>query len=336
MSDRQTLTDGGIRQFGNRAGTSPLVDTPSTLQAPDDTPSGSIGSLHRHQNGDYFPSPEAYHRRPHGKGRAQPGNEEADYPDDDASSVSAMSEAPTMTSERSLSTTSSYSYAMMGPPQTQIVRSSSLNQNQQPNNAVATRSRWQNLVIEAGVTAGGIGAAVSEESMKSLKYCLHWLHYATAHLDHQVGILRDFILSFSSVHRHDSLIRSTEDSRAAEILNGIKRDVVETIRKVVDVVSTYAGSALPEQAKRYVRSSILGLPERWTRAMQELPPAEGSEQGAAATAQQSSNGRSQPQPQPMGPTQAAAERTLTFAVESLDMLRGVLGIFTDSVERADA
>jgi hypothetical protein len=187
-----------------------------------------------------------------------------------------------------------------------------LNQNQQPNNAVATRSRWQNLVIEAGVTAGGIGAAVSEESMKSLKYCLHWLHYATAHLDHQVGILRDFILSFSSVHRHDSLIRSTEDSRAAEILNGIKRDVVETIRKVVDVVSTYAGSALPEQAKRYVRSSILGLPERWTRAMQELPPAEGSEQGAAATAQQSSNGQSQPQPQPMGPTQAAAERTLTF------------------------
>ena len=35
-------------------------------------------------------------------------------------------------------------------------------------------------------------------------------------------------------------------------------------------------------------------------------------------------------------THNAAERTLTFAVESLDMLRGVLGIFTDSVERADA
>jgi hypothetical protein len=40
---------------------------------------------------------------------------------------------------------------------------------------IVARSRWQNLMIEAGMTAGGIGAAVSEESMKSLKYCLQWL-----------------------------------------------------------------------------------------------------------------------------------------------------------------
>lgn len=233
-----------------------------------------------------------------------------------------------MHSEMSLSTTSTYSYAMTGPPQTQIVRSSS-----------ASRSRWQNLVIEAGVTAGGIGAAVSEESMKSLKYCLHWLHYATAHLDHQVGVLRDFILSLSSQHRSNALVRS-EDSRAAEILNGIKRDVVETIRKVVDVVSKYAGAALPEQARRYVRSSILGLPERWAQAMQGVPNqpilaanANGTETGASSGPD---NEADRQQATPMGTTQAAAERTLTFAVESLDMLRGVLNIFNDSVERADA
>ena len=33
----------------------------------------------------------------------------------------------------------------------------------------APRSRWQALVIEAGLTAGGIGAAVSEEGLKSLR-----------------------------------------------------------------------------------------------------------------------------------------------------------------------
>lgn len=229
-----------------------------------------------------------------------------------------------MHSEMSLSTTSTYSYAMTGPPQTQIVRSSS-----------AVRSRWQNLVIEAGVTAGGIGAAVSEESMKSLKYCLHWLHYATAHLDHQVGILRDFILSLSSQHRSNALVRS-EDSRAAEILNGIKRDVVETIRKVVDVVSTYAGAALPEQARRYVRSSILGLPERWAQAMQGLPNQQGIEAASAGSEPVAANGVDGEADASMSTTHAAAERTLTFAVESLDMLRGVLNIFNDSVERADA
>lgn len=204
------------------------------------------------------------------------------------------------------------------------------------------RSRWQNLVIEAGVTAGGIGAAVSEESMKSLKYCLHWLHYATAHLDHQVGILREFILSLSSHHRNDALMRS-EDARAASILDGIKRDVVETIRKVVDVVSTYAGAALPEQAKRYVRSSILGLPEKWARAMQGQERATIGETNGQEPAVAGRTGSEHTQSEDdvstsdaPNSTQNAAERTLTFAVESLDMLRGVLGIFNDSVDRADA
>ena len=36
---------------------------------------------------------------------------------------------------------------------------------------VASRSKWQAMLLEAG----GIGAAVSEESMKRLQYCLHWL-----------------------------------------------------------------------------------------------------------------------------------------------------------------
>jgi hypothetical protein len=36
---------------------------------------------------------------------------------------------------------------------------------------VVQRSRWQAVLLEAG----GIGAAVSEESMRRLKYCLQWL-----------------------------------------------------------------------------------------------------------------------------------------------------------------
>jgi Transcription factor Opi1 len=36
---------------------------------------------------------------------------------------------------------------------------------------VINRSKWQAVLLEAG----GIGAAVSEESMKRLKYCLQWL-----------------------------------------------------------------------------------------------------------------------------------------------------------------
>ena len=42
---------------------------------------------------------------------------------------------------------------------------------QNSNRQVVPRSRWQTVLLEAG----GIGAAVSEESMRRLRYCLQWL-----------------------------------------------------------------------------------------------------------------------------------------------------------------
>ncbi|GAA5968366.1 hypothetical protein JCM21900_002392 [Sporobolomyces salmonicolor] len=240
------------------------------------------------------------------------------------------------------------------------------------------RSRWQTVLVEAG----GLGAAVSEESLKSLRYCLQWLLYATAHLDHQISVLRDFILSLRAHNRtHPSGPSGSAQSSDALVaasasahLSQIKHDVVETIRKVVEVVSKYAGAALPEQAKRYVKQSILGLPVKWASAI------EGKGRGRSGSATSTSTvgrGRrdeseggtprcermddsyfpggssSAPSSKPaqgqhdgreddegddiaLGPTEDAADRVLTFAVESLDMLRSVTSIFGESVEKAEA
>ena len=46
-------------------------------------------------------------------------------------------------------------------------------------------------------------------------------------------------------------------------LMDVKRDIVHTIRQAVDVVSKYAGGALPEPARTRVRGFILTLPQRW-------------------------------------------------------------------------
>lgn len=46
-----------------------------------------------------------------------------------------------------------------------------LPENSEEQQQVVQRSRWQAVLLEAG----GIGAAVSEESMRRLKYCLQWL-----------------------------------------------------------------------------------------------------------------------------------------------------------------
>ncbi|WAQ88378.1 hypothetical protein PtA15_9A505 [Puccinia triticina] len=203
-------------------------------------------------------------------------------------------------------------------------------------------SRWQNMLVEAGVTAGGIGAAVSEESMKSLQYCLQWLHYATVHLDHQITVLRDFIHSLNvgaspeSYGRSDARRESESEleteaeglekrmvtAAAAGRLAGIKTEVVETIRKVVAVVSRYAGIGLPEPAKQFVRTTILGLPLRWADAIQ---PSLSAPSAHPPLGRNSKNA-----------TLLAAGRVLTFAVESLDMLKALTAIFSESVERADA
>ncbi|GJN92099.1 hypothetical protein Rhopal_005128-T1 [Rhodotorula paludigena] len=223
------------------------------------------------------------------------------------------------------------------------------------------RSRLQTVLLEAG----GLGAAVSEESLKSLRYCLQWLLYATAHLDHQIGTLRDFIDSLRA-HNRTSSSNALIAASASAHLAQIKHDVVETIRKVVDVVSKYAGAALPEQAKRYVRQSILGLPVKWASAIENRGgPAgrvtressvAGSElgtprpermgesyfPGAAASTSADGAGKAEgagldaQDATALRPTEEAADRILTFAVESLDMLRSVTGIFGESVERAEA
>lgn len=118
--------------------------------------------------------------------------------------------------------------------------------------------------------------------MRRLKYCLQWLQvilafplefpaltvsfkYATAHIDAQILILRDFIASLQPLPS-ESLFANRRPPISEEHmrrLTDVRRDIVLTIRQVVDVVSKYAGGALPEPARNRVRGFILNLPQRW-------------------------------------------------------------------------
>lgn len=111
-----------------------------------------------------------------------------------------------------------------------------------------------------------------------------------------------------------------------EILSQVKRELINTIRQVVEVVSKYAGGALPEQARNTVRSFILMLPERWSLAARA--DADASLRGNDTLA----NGRGVSG----GVAMAASTRVLTLATESLDMMRGVTSVFKESLDRAEA
>lgn len=198
------------------------------------------------------------------------------------------------------------------------------------------------------------------------------VQYATAHIDTQILVLRDFMASLQPAQGSNEFV----SQQHMQVLNGVKRDVVDTIRQVVDIVSKYAGGALPEPARARVRGFILHLPQRWATAARNepVPASAKARRGGArttpypATAEGSShhphpNAKTISRPTspassrsasvaggvrahsrnastssdgvPPGTANQAAQRILTLATESLDMLRGVTGVFKESLDRAD-
>ncbi|ORX85576.1 Opi1-domain-containing protein [Basidiobolus meristosporus CBS 931.73] len=189
--------------------------------------------------------------------------------------------------------------------------------------AVQPRSRWEQYLVEASTAAGAGAAVFSEESMKALKYCLQWLQFASHNIDTQIGLLREFLLRLSQPDSNSSAI-----AVASPTLASIKREVIETLRKVVDVVGRYAGACLPGEARNRVRNFILNLPGRWaTINMYSASPSPASSPLLAPTS---------PNATPSQNMSESAHRILTLATESLLMLQSVAGIFKDSVERAES
>ncbi|KAG8907667.1 hypothetical protein FRB99_002745 [Tulasnella sp. 403] len=184
---------------------------------------------------------------------------------------------------------------------------------------VANRSSWQTVLVEAS----GISAAISEENMKRLKYCLQWLQYATGRIDQQISVLQRFLSSLESeLGGNPGAVVPVGSMRT---LKEVKRDVVATVRQVVEVMSKYAGGALPEQARATVRSIILLLPERWASAMQQQE-AEMHTNGTQGGGNEVTASMAE----------RAARRVLTLATESLEMMRGATGVFKESLDRAEA
>jgi hypothetical protein len=138
--------------------------------------------------------------------------------------------------------------------------------------------------------------------------------------------LRAFLASLASPSKNTEIVPST----AASTLASIKKEVVDTLRKVITIVSRYAGACLPDPAKISVRQFILAMPVRWATLNNEsvpstpigspsLGPVDRSPEDIAA----------------LHETSERANRVLVFANESSDMLRSVATIFKDSVDKAE-
>ncbi|CAG8755591.1 21101_t:CDS:2 [Cetraspora pellucida] len=146
--------------------------------------------------------------------------------------------------------------------------------------------------------------------------------YATQHIGNQIAALKSIIDSFTSPASSGALITQSTSKLAS-----IKKEVVDTLRKVIEVVSKYASICLPEHAKHNVRSFILSLPSRWASI---------NHSDHSSSASPTASPRLAPSNAHINQTTDYARRLLSLANESLDMLRSVAGIFSETVGRAEA
>lgn len=213
-------------------------------------------------------------------------------------------------------------------------------------NSQDRRVAWSTQLI---MTTSGLGVALSETSLRSLKLCLGLLRSATTHIDAVMRALKLVLEEYEAALRSQ---RTAPDSRAsanekaqlhgtmahlgladntmhkddqvrriADRIKALSADIWKTLQSVVSSVSRYTGGALPENASRVVRTQLLSVPQRWQLAglstnTTTLPV--DTETGAG------------------GEEVRGANRMLAFAKEGLDMMSQITTVVDGTVQSAES
>lgn len=187
-----------------------------------------------------------------------------------------------------------------------------------------TPSTWQSRLV---ISTSGLGVAMSEESLRSLQYCLTWLRWANGRLGKAIVALQNAVrdwedhrarqgqLQFRDAEGGDSAANSQDTSLLTQRIQAVKADILSTLKQVVDVVSKYAGGALPENARHLVRRHLTSLPHRFQVASTSHPPPDSPAASSEAT--------------------IGAHRILVLAQEGLDMMAQVSGVVNDTLVSAE-
>jgi hypothetical protein len=180
------------------------------------------------------------------------------------------------------------------------------------------------------ITTSGLGVALSDRSLSSLKYCVSFLRLATNQLTGIMAALRELIAQceqYTYGARRGSqpayLLTEQQEAASRAITDSIKKlgtDIMAILQEVTDRVSKYTGGKLPENAGALVRRQLMSVPQRW-RIAQESTPAPASDNA--------STDQSQSEALRIG------QRFLIFAEQGCDMIAQVNMVVSGTVESAE-
>ncbi|KAI0471470.1 transcription factor Opi1 [Xylariaceae sp. FL0804] len=196
---------------------------------------------------------------------------------------------------------------------------------------------WQSRLI---MSTSGLSIAMSEESLRSLKYCLGWLRWANVHIGNIINSLKTTMDKYEQA-KSDSADgdhhmqgtssdrESMDRSQLAAKITLVKSDVLKTLQEVINTVSRYAGGALPENARELVRRHLTSLPQRFRVA--SMVGSDSQKQNGHSTASSEEEGREVQEKE----TRENAQRVLLLAKEGLDMMCQVSGVLNGTIESAE-
>ncbi|KAK7740973.1 transcriptional regulator opi1 [Cytospora paraplurivora] len=197
----------------------------------------------------------------------------------------------------------------------------------------ATPTAWQSRLI---MSTSGLSIAMSEESLRSLKYCLSWLRWANEHIGRVISALKEALDKYGKYSDQEdqamSGMRNTpgsqEDEQARHALgarvDALRTDVLKTLQGVIETVSKYAGGALPDNARALVRRHLTSLPQRFRLATQE------TDNASASQSRSPSSGENKEKD-----VRDGAQRVLVLAKEGLDMMAQVSGVLDGTIVSAE-
>ena len=177
------------------------------------------------------------------------------------------------------------------------------------------------------ISTSGLGAALSEKSLSSLRYCLKMLRGATEYVGTLMLALRKVLEEYEKSGSADNPSpqnekaplnqqqgsKEQEAQRIADRIKSISDDILKTLKTVVSNISRYTGGALPDNAGRLVRSQLMSVPQRWRIATESTAHSPETENG----------------------TSRDANRMLAFAKEGIDMMEQVSTILANVVVNAE-
>ncbi|KAK0609514.1 transcription factor Opi1-domain-containing protein [Bombardia bombarda] len=175
------------------------------------------------------------------------------------------------------------------------------------------------------VTTSGLSVAMRDESLHSLKFCCKTLRTVIASIDSALLNLKATIEKYDAATSKDGDddddMTTGPDSRSELMarMTSLKQEIYRSIGAAVNIISKYAGSALPQNARDLVYSHLMSLPRRFPwQAVREIS----DEQRQGGVDQEKA-------------TREGANVVLQFAKEGLDMMTTVNDILDRTIISAE-